>query len=224
MVTDNTVLENMLVNYAAGSLNAAESFVIAMHLSLNAQSRQKVERLEAVGGAFLQNEAPANVSDDCLQKTLEKIDGCNDESPCTKALQEKNDLNLPLPLLHLLCNAQGTPELRWRKVTKQIDVIDINICPSQPKDAKLRLMRIHPGCTTPHHRHHGVEMTLVLDGAYQDEFGEYRRGDISIIDDPEILHNPLACPEQGCICLTLTEKRLRFKNPIYQILGSVLRF
>ena len=51
-------------------------------------------------------------------------------------------------------------------------------------DATARLLYIPAGQSAPDHGHSGMELTLVLRGAFKDESGHYRAGDIEITDDP----------------------------------------
>ena len=59
-------------------------------------------------------------------------------------------------------------------------------------------------CRLPLHGHTGVELTVVLTGAFADAFGEYRRGDMQDIDN-SIEHQPLGDRDEGCICLVAAE-------------------
>ena len=62
-----------------------------------------------------------------------------------------------------------------------------------------------PGISVPLHSHGGKEYILVLDGSFCDEFGKYNKGDIQI-NDQQVKHTPIACEDDGCICLSITEK------------------
>jgi putative transcriptional regulator len=53
--------------------------------------------------------------------------------------------------------------------------------------------------------------TGVLRGAFEDESGAYHRGDLQEVDE-EIAHQPLALPQEDCICLAITDAPLRFKS------------
>jgi putative transcriptional regulator len=74
-----------------------------------------------------------------------------------------------------------------------------------------RLLRIPAGRPVPEHSHGGFELTLVLCGAFEDESGAYHRGDLQEADE-EITHQPLALPQEDCICLAITGAPLRFKS------------
>ena len=65
----------------------------------------------------------------------------------------------------------------------------------------------------PDHGHRGLELTLVLQGAFQDEDGYFARGDIEIASE-EISHVPVADISEDCICLAVTDAPLKFKGLI----------
>jgi putative transcriptional regulator len=58
-----------------------------------------------------------------------------------------------------------------------------------------------------------MELTLVLQGAFQDEDGYYGRGDIEIASQ-DVYHTPVADISEDCICLAVTDAPLKFKGLI----------
>jgi putative transcriptional regulator len=73
----------------------------------------------------------------------------------------------------------------------------------------------------PSHTHHGVEVTLVLQGSFSDPLGRYMRGDIAIADD-EIDHKPVAGSEQDCICFAVTEGPVRLTGPVARLFNRLI--
>jgi len=78
-------------------------------------------------------------------------------------------------------------------------------------DATARLLYIPAGTAMPDHGHRGLELTLVLQGAFQDDEGYFARGDIEIAD-ADLHHTPVADITQDCICLAVTDAPLRLKG------------
>ena len=74
---------------------------------------------------------------------------------------------------------------------------------------EIKLIKMDPGVSVPLHSHGGKEYILVLEGSFCDEFGKYNKGDIQI-NDQKIKHTPIACKDEGCICLSITEKDVIF--------------
>lgn len=73
-MTPLTKTEILLLRYAAGSLNAAQSVTVIVLLVFSKDMRLKVAEFEALGGQLLQEEMPAFLSADCLEIVLQKID------------------------------------------------------------------------------------------------------------------------------------------------------
>ena len=67
------------------------------------------------------------------------------------------------------------------------------------------------GTAVPAHGHAGLEVTVVLSGAFSDETGRYGRGDFQELDG-EIEHQPWVDGGESCICLAVTDAPLRFKS------------
>ena len=74
-------------------------------------------------------------------------------------------------------------------------------------------MRVRAGKAVPQHTHEGNELTLVLEGSFHDELGRYARGDLAITD-PTVEHRPVADEGQDCLCLAVTDARLRLTGPL----------
>ena len=89
-------------------------------------------------------------------------------------------------------------------------------------DATVRLLRIPGGVAVPDHGHRGMELTLVLKGAFCDGSEQFRAGDVDVAGD-ETVHKPVAMPGEDCICLAATDAPLRFNALIPRIAQSFLR-
>ena len=68
----------------------------------------------------------------------------------------------------------------------------------------------------------GMELTLVLQGAFADENDRFGRGDIEIADE-EMEHTPVALTGEDCICLAATDAPLRFRGLIPRLAQPLLR-
>ena len=67
----------------------------------------------------------------------------------------------------------------------------------------------------------GLEMTLVISGAYSDITGKYARGDFQEADE-EVEHRPIVEIGEECICLIVTNAPLRFSNLTTRIVQPIL--
>jgi len=217
--------EDLLRDYADGSLAEPPALVIATHLAFCPRCRIAVAEQEAIGGALLDEEALNPVSADCLEAVLARLD--EPEPPATipeappPALQPPpptDPVRVPEPLRSYL----GAPleSLSWHPVVRGIDEVDLRVGRAP---VRTRLVRIRAGASVPRHSHCGHEMNLVLSGGFRDERGAFGRGDV-VIDDASVDHRPVADPGGDCICLTVTDAPLRLTGGLGRILNPFLRF
>ena len=90
------------------------------------------------------------------------------------------------------------------------------------RDASARLLYIPAGQAVPDHGHRGLELTLVLQGAFRDETARFGRGDLEIADEA-VEHTPVAEEGEVCICLAATDAPLRFNAIIPRLAQPFLR-
>jgi putative transcriptional regulator len=108
--------------------------------------------------------------------------------------------------------------VRWRNVAMGVKQA---ILPTE-KGASLRLLRIPAGQAMPDHGHRGMELTLVLQGAFSDAGGRYGRGDVEIADE-DLEHTPVAEAGEDCICLAATDAPLRFNGLLARLAQPFFR-
>lgn len=126
--------------------------------------------------------------------------------------------DVPAPLAALI--GEKLDDIKWRRVSPGVWTYLIPL--SKGCSGDLRLFKIAPGKALPEHEHDGYELTLILRGSYTDEHGTYRAGDVADLDEG-VAHGPVACPQKGCICLTATEGKVRFKGLLARLLQPILR-
>jgi putative transcriptional regulator len=219
-------LDRLLMDYAAGRLSAPESLVVAAHLTINTEARRKVSQYEAFGGRLMCETEPAPVRAECLSNVLTRIGTAPPavrEVSAPPACGLAPDVPVPPAIRTLIAGVCRRLETDgWTRVTPGFSKMELRLA-SEPRPAqRLRLMRLDPGQGAPRHAHRGTEITLVLQGSFSDETGRYGPGDILIIADPRLVHQPVAAAE-GCVCLTLTEAPLRFEEPMRRIMNAFWR-
>lgn len=220
MLTQNK--EMLLMEYAAGALDADCDLLIAAYLTLSPAARDFVSGCEDIGGALIEHMCdPENLSAGCLEAVLEKIDGCTGDECAEIAACIQSCLRceepLPRPLIHHLAGLQQRPE--WKRLFRGMEWLEIGTDARGQTSAKI--IRCEPGFVLPHHGHQGIEITLVLEGAIEDHTGRYVRGDIAVMDS-EISHEPMADGQTGCLCLTVTTRPVRFTGPLTRLLNPFL--
>ncbi|KZN69362.1 ChrR family anti-sigma-E factor [Pseudoalteromonas luteoviolacea] len=80
------------------------------------------------------------------------------------------------------------------------------------------LLHIKPGGEIPEHTHTGFELTLLLDGTFEDESGQYVPGDFIMLDGR---HNHSPRTKDGCLCFTLVDNALHFNKGLSKLLNPI---
>ncbi|MBD0866358.1 MAG: cupin domain-containing protein, partial [Rhodobacteraceae bacterium] len=195
----------ILMAYSAGTLPEAFNLMVATHISVCDDCRAQAETFDMLGGAVLDKQQAGTASvlaPDCLEQTLALIAGgpVPDAHPVRGA-----DPVLPGPLQDYI--GGGLHDVNWRPVGMGVKQAILETSP----DATARLLHIPAGTAMPSHGHNGVEMTMVLQGAFSDEHNRFARGDVEIADE-DMHHTPIAHIDEDCICLAVSDAPLRFKN------------
>ncbi|GAA6151492.1 ChrR family anti-sigma-E factor [Pseudoteredinibacter isoporae] len=209
--------DSTLLSYAAGSLPESFDVVVACHLQRCAHCHEKTFQAEAVAGQLLEalsNQAPSHsraFRDDFFQK-LER-----------EPLPEPNtDLIDPRPetipeAIHAILSG-NSEDLPWKRLVPGMHSIAL-----ESSDGGLKLLRIAPGRNLPMHSHQGTELTLVLQGAFQDELGCFNPGDVADLNH-EVEHQPITIGNEACICLVAMDAPLQFKGLVPKLLQPFIGF
>jgi putative transcriptional regulator len=187
--------QDLLLGYASGRLGRGPSLVIGVHLRACPACRAEVGRLEAVGGALLEAQAPTAMAPDALARALARIQEPRPpEPPPARARPgfEGIDLSAALEGLELGSRRWIAPGVWMRPVIRQ------------GGRATTYLLRTGPGCRMPRHGHAGAEFVCVLEGGFTDETGQYGPGDFAESDE-DLVHRPTADADGECLCLISSE-------------------
>ncbi|MEX0349422.1 MAG: ChrR family anti-sigma-E factor [Paracoccaceae bacterium] len=205
--------DELLMAYSAGTLPEAFNLMVATHLSLCDTCRAQAESYDALGGCMLQDTAETvDMADDALAATMALIAG--GAAPDTPA-RPSCDV-LPAPLRDYV--GGGVSDIKWKPVGMGVKQA---ILPTSSA-ASARLLFIPAGAAVPDHGHKGVELTMVLQGAFSDEVDRFARGDVEIADE-DLEHMPVADISADCICLAVTDAPLKFNSLIPKLVQPFLR-
>ena len=195
-----------LLSHAAGNLSESMTLVIAAHLSTCSECREKLAFLEEIGGCQLELVAPLNMAPNALDIVLEQL-GEQEEKSVQTARAETSDSSIPYPLRSYL--PEQLSDILWKFTAPGIKTFTLPT--KDTGSGTLRLIKIAPGMTIPEHTHGGMELTLVLQGAFSDEIGRFACGDIADLDE-ETHHQPISDTDEDCICLIATDAPLQFNK------------
>lgn len=199
--------DETIARYAAGRLDAASAIVIAVHFAGCPRCRADVRRFEAVGGALLEDLAPAPLRAEALAEVLARID--TDGKPASGRGSRTEAVAPVLDGVELPRELAGCRIGPWRWMGPGFRLSRVRV-PDDP-DANLILMRIGANRRMPEHGHTGLELTQVLRGSYSDSNGRYGAGDLAE-EDSESEHQPMVDPEGECICLAAVEGKMRLSG------------
>lgn len=206
MTTLHHPSDDTLLRYAAGTLEAGPSIVVAAHLEFCPECRERVRTFEAMGGAMFDGLPPAEMASDALERALAQLDqGKHSAFTSPPARQDPVILDgIALPDALRNC---GIGPWRWRGPGVRISRVSI---PSAP-DAHVMLLKVGAGRRLPHHGHTGTEYTLVLKGAFRDASGHFRQGDLEEAY-ADVDHQPIVDEDSECICLAAMEGHMRLNG------------
>ena len=197
-----------LLSYSAGALPEALGVVASTHLERCAQCRDRLLDADRIGGVLMQQQRVDGPLEDTRTAMLALLDG----EPATEIARasgddvEKRDPDrLPLALHPWFGNSMRA--LRWKRVAPGVK----RIRATGVEGGNLLLLRIAPGCRLPLHSHGGNELTMILDGAYDDMLGHFGPGDVADLDG-ETQHQPVTAPGVPCICVAATDAPLQFSS------------
>lgn len=209
MTIHHHIADDLLIAYAAGDLDESWSLVVATHLALCASCRVAVRQAEAVGGVLIEDIEPVSVAEKSMDAVMARIStdqphDAMDPQPNPARVHRDTGIVFPQPLRDYIDS--DLDGVAWRRLGRGAYHLPITA-----GSGSVRLLRIPAGKPVPDHSHNGRELTLVLQGSFHDQHGEFLRGDVEDCDD-SIQHHPIAGADQDCICLAVTDAPLRFTS------------
>jgi putative transcriptional regulator len=204
--------DSLLMAYSAGTLPEAFSLTVAAHVSLCDECRACLGAFDSIGGSLLEHSELPSMEPGSMAAALaaaKSATAAKVRAPRTRGV-------LPAPLQDYV--GGDLDAIKWRPVGLGVRQA---ILPIQGV-ATARLLHIRAGAAVPNHGHRGIELTLVLQGAFVDDGGRFARGDIEIADE-ELDHTPVADDAEDCICLAATDAPLRFSSWVPRLAQPFLR-
>ena len=205
--------EELLLAYASGASDEALSLVVASHLVFCPGCRQALAALEATGGVLLNDLPPTALGEKALSEVLARLG----EQPRRPVARKPVKSAIPGPLRSYV--GDDFANVPWRRIAP-----GIAYHPFFSRGAtRAQLIRVAAGHGVAEHTHRGSEMSLVLEGGYTDETGQYAVGDFHTTS-PEIVHTPTADADGTCIILAVTEAPLVFRGLLPRLIGKLAGF
>ena len=161
MLAQDNQYAAFLADFAAGKLSPGELLAVQLHFALSERGAHNQGVLDATGGVLLESADPADVQ---IARQTHELRGEGKDSAATDQTDwvdyySRHDLM----------------DRRWRT-----SMFGVKTLPTHLTTASL--LRLDPGERAPRHSHGSPDVTVVLRGAFADDWGEYHRGDLAFAD------------------------------------------
>jgi putative transcriptional regulator len=180
----------MIADYAAGGLSPGMSLLLASHLTWCPCCRDKVARLETLGGALFCRGEAVQPGPSCLERALERIEAAAAPPPAA----EPRDPPLPRPLCRLV---PRSADLEWQALGPGLAAHWLG--GFEPE--RVGLLRASPGARLAAPAA-APEAIFVIAGALSDAGTSYGPGDLAF-PGGRAPRPPEAAGEEPCLCLLL---------------------
>lgn len=222
----------LIQSYVKGELTASLSAGIAMHAEMCKQCHEQIAQLtdelaeicfEADADHIENNEFNGQFE---MTADVENADGYSlDFSAMADLITESSDIITVKPMVEksINLNNQSYPlprALNNMEIGKPANLGKLSRARLQLGENEIHssLLHIAPGGGVPEHTHKGFELTLLLEGKFEDEHGEYEKGDFIMLDAAN-KHHPFS--KDGCLCYTVANDALRFTQGLNKLLNPI---
>ena len=218
--------QELLASYVEASLPVSLSAAIAMHVEMCPECAAKV--------ATLTDQQAENCFESSVIKNEEAttdidLDFDNlDIDSMISAITAHDDIDVPSTPVQKTLNIKGKSVVLPRAIsniptTSWSNIGKLSRARLELDEGKVRssLLNIEPGGSVPEHTHKGYEVTLLLEGSFKDDMGEYFPGDFIMLDG-EHTHHPVS--DKGCLCFTVSDDAQHFTQGINKLLNPIAQF
>lgn len=206
-------VDALMARYAAGVLPEPARVLVEAHLEMQSVNRPKVATYETAAGDILYHMEPVSLTsrDEALRAVFAAPPlGTAEAAPMRAA-------NAFFPKAIRDFAGLDVAEIRWKRKLpgfKEYSLGKIDGC-------DVSFFWLKPGRVIPAHTHEGYELSLVLDGAFNDTRGRFAKGDISVADE-SIDHRPVAEAECPCIGFAVSQAPVKLTGSWRQLLGDMI--
>lgn len=213
--------DDALRDFAQGNLSTGMSVALSAHIELCETCRQRSSQLESQEIVnWLQSDARDSAPDFAgMADLITQLPQLVDAEPVAKEVEP----DFPVSEIHMLEHSFTLPRLLakaaskglvWRKLAGGINQAQVQI----DNETQCEFLYMTPGSQVPVHRHQGSEVTLVLDGGFEDEFGHYGPSDF-LVRDKRDQHQPST--ETGCLCFAVLDSPLTFTSGLARLFNPI---
>ncbi|MBQ4835097.1 MULTISPECIES: ChrR family anti-sigma-E factor [Pseudoalteromonas] len=213
--------KQLMQKHVAGELPVGLSVAIAAHIELCGACKLELDALESKqaeaaftnSGSYSEEAAESSTEEDlafeAMMNDITQLDMSSEMVPRVPQMFDYQDKSVQLPRA-----------IAALKLGSFINAGKVSRARFELDEGPLRssLLHIKPGGEIPEHTHTGFELTLLLDGSFEDESGSYVPGDFIMLDGR---HNHTPKTEEGCLCFTLVDSALHFNKGLSKLLNPI---
>jgi putative transcriptional regulator len=220
--------DNILTEYASGSLAMALGLIVCAHLQVCPHCRKRVEHLNKLGATILTHSVAEPVQPESFEQLMARIRSQGaDVVVSNKIIKPQEFLSayandsllkrVPKVIAKLL---PRDGKLKWERVSKGLKLARLVTGQQQ---YEVAFQKITSGNRVVEHDHRGLEVTLVLCGSFSDEDGVYSEGDF-LVRTPGEVHRPTATQNQDCLCISVVEAPVKVTGLFGKFINPFLSF
>jgi putative transcriptional regulator len=211
---------SLLEKFVQGELPATLAAGVSIHAEMCNECRAKISELtEQSSEAFFEMPAQQSNASEFDEITLEGI--CLDDM--IDSITSSDEIDLVIESKEKTISVRGEDYVLPRALTNMtmgkwssIGKIARSRLDLSEGDLRASLLQIQSGGQVPEHTHKGFELTLLLDGSFKDDLGEYGPGDFIMLDGHHT-HSPIT--DKGCLCYTVSNDAQHFTQGINKLLN-----
>jgi len=223
MITHHPSYE-LLSSFVEGTLPASLSAAIAVHIDLCEVCAKNIKHItdKAASNVFLHEEKIYSDIKRCTSDTPNQFESMiasitHDETVYKAIIKDPLEIEIKGSTYQLPTALRSMSMSGWHKMGK-LSRSRLNL---NEGTIHSSLLHIDKGGSIPSHTHKGFELTLLLEGSFEDEMGTYEKGDFIWLTDKNT-HRPFT--QTGCLCYTVCDDALQFTQGLSKLLNPIGSF
>jgi len=211
MLQNRERLDLLIAHYVSGSLPEPAHVLVGSHLEMQLSAARLAGVMEGLAGDALSAVPPVALS--VRERRLNEIFASSAPPEPESRIAERSRFPASLQAYA----GKDLADIRWKTKLPGLrhHVIE------KSEDVETSLLWVRAGRALPQHGHHGLELTLVLEGEFHDHRGNFGEGDVSVADET-LDHRPIAGKRGPCLCLSVLFAPIALSGSTLRLLGDII--
>lgn len=214
-----------LKDFALGVLSPTESLMLSAHCDMCSMCRTFVSKIEEEEAERFFNQECAFIdqsNDDfsSIELVNKIVSNADNDSRSKNSVHHVEKQSASIELDGRLFQLPRTLQRyagktgNWSSLVGKLWQAPVDLGP----DGAANFIYMAMGGSVPEHTHRGSELTLVINGKFDDGINEYQSGDFIALDNHHI-HTPKASSPEGCLVFSVIDQPLHFTSGIARLLN-----